>query len=168
MAKLPRTDVWLTPDDVYRRACNRWHVTPQLDAASHEKFKKCAHCITAEQNALTTEWLVDGKPVPVWLNPPNSLLTEFTLRAFNQWEKYNMPILIIMPMQAMTNTQVNDKIWQGVGDGTLGVYGISPRVAFMRIDEPNQSKLSGQKQTEPVKKDTTPQAYGELFFRVRP
>lgn len=161
---IPRTDVWLTPEKNYTESCKRWNIKPVLDAASHKQYKKCEHCITAEQNALTTPWLVDDNPVPVWCNPPNSLLNEFILRALDQWLTYGMPILLFVPMQALSNIPVKAKLWEPfIRRWIVRIEPIAPRVSFIRERDPSQPALD-HVEAKPRKIGNTAQAYTDVFF----
>lgn len=57
-----------TPVDFFDRINEIFHFT--LDVCAEEWNAKVPNYISEEMDGLVTPWLVDGKPVVAWMNPP--------------------------------------------------------------------------------------------------
>ena len=171
MYGMKRTDRWLTPDKIYKNCCKLWGIKPLLDVAADKDFSKCDNYIDKQKNSLTTEWLVKGKKVPVWCNPPNSLLNEFILRALHQWEKHGMSIIMLVPRQAMSNVPIERKLWRKYkapnnDKNIIRTYPISPRISFIRFTIPDQHTIDNTIMPAPRQFSSSPQAYETVWFFV--
>ena len=51
-------------------------------------------------SALDIDWINTYKS-DVWCNPPHSLNEEFVKKAYEQWDKHNINIMMILPANAM-------------------------------------------------------------------
>jgi len=91
-------DEWETPKELYNHLCEKYKIYPQLDACANSKNTKCWWFLG---NALEQEWLLRSRKVDVWCNPPHSKNKEFVKKAYDQWIKYNITIMMILPANAL-------------------------------------------------------------------
>lgn len=99
-------DNYWTPDDVYELLCEQNDIEPLLDVACTEENKKCTKGLS---DSLGRDWVINHLHptiVDVWCNPPNSKLGEFIRKAFEQYDKWGMKIMMIVPANA-----VSSKAW---------------------------------------------------------
>jgi phage N-6-adenine-methyltransferase len=64
------SDRYATPQHVFDY-CNQIFRF-DLDVCAEPETAKCKHYFTAEMDALSRDWIVDGDPVTAWMNPPYS------------------------------------------------------------------------------------------------
>lgn len=109
--KLSESGEWETPLDLYTNLCNKYKIHPYLDVAANKKNSLCRWYHT---NALETDWIIhDELEVPVqdiWCNPPHSKNEEFVKKAYGEWSKYNMNIMMILPANAICTNYAEDFI----------------------------------------------------------
>jgi len=116
---------WWTPDDLYAKICRKTGIYPQLDVAADKRSRKCKYYFSKKQNALKTSWMlcdisnnstkkwVHYRRVPVWCNPPGDQVQRFVNRALDQWMKYDIDIVMLIPVNTITNKKFED-IWHMV------------------------------------------------------
>ena len=93
-----KNDNFVTPWKLYHKWCDRFKIYPELDVAATHENKKCSECITAKENALTTDWILkDGRIVPWWCNHPHTLHEEFIRKADQQVRKFGMIGMMLLP-----------------------------------------------------------------------
>lgn len=125
-SKSSRHDDWWTPEWLFHCLCTIYNVTPLLDVCASYKNSKCYYYFDEQLDALKNDWKIEGEKcrskrdnstyiggsmiVPVWCNPPNSKLGDFLLKAYEQYLKYGMRILMIVP----TNTMSSNAFWDAV------------------------------------------------------
>ena len=124
-------DNYETPDRLYNDLCLKYQIAPRLDICADDINKKCGHFISKKQNALFTEWLLNGKAVDVWANPPGSIQLDFIARAEAQYLKYNINILMILPTRVM-GTPIWDKFIEDDYNRKREYHRITGRPTFLK------------------------------------
>jgi len=109
-SKKSKSDDWWTPKDVFKKLCKMYKFYPELDAAASNRNSLCKWYIDRHVNALVTNWLVKGKKVRVWLNPPNKLLGKMIARTYQQFRDLKIQTMMIVPL----NVQSSRAWWNNV------------------------------------------------------
>ena len=105
--ELSLSDDWETPQKLFDYLCEKYKITPEYDVAATDDNSKCMYLISKEdQDGLTHEWNIQSdiqfpNYADVWCNPPHSKNEEFVKRAYDQWVKHNINIMMILPANAM-------------------------------------------------------------------
>jgi hypothetical protein len=61
--------------------------------------------------ALEEDWLGSKrKKLDVWCNPPHSKTEDFVRKAFEQWKKHNINIMMIIPANSMCTNYAEECI----------------------------------------------------------
>ena len=111
---MKRSDVWLTPDNVFNDLCDYWKFKPNLDVAASKENTKCEYYIDKKMNALDMDWRVYHKHVTnctryektkVWINPPTSQIRDYSYKTEQLFRQhgYDISILMIMPANSFCN-----------------------------------------------------------------
>ena len=132
-SELSKSDDWETPDELYQQLILVSGILPQLDVCATKQNKKCLYYLGESDNALhaNTEWhgnvrnIIKGKKTGVWCNPPHSQTGAFVKKAFEQWQKHNINVLMIMP----TNT-MSSNYWHNYIEGNAEYFAIKGRIRF--------------------------------------
>jgi len=100
--ELSLSDEWETPDVLLQHLWEKYNIHPKLDVAANYTNSKCqCHLL----NGLEQEWTIGDKdPEPnidIWCNPPHSKNEEFVKKAYDQWVKHNINIMMILPANTM-------------------------------------------------------------------
>ena len=85
-------DLWMTPADIFTALDIEFGF--YLDAAASHKSALCAHYLTEQDDALSTEWPANGA---VWINPPYSDITPWVLKASGQCREILQPVVMLVP-----------------------------------------------------------------------
>lgn len=93
----PDEDSYETDLKLIERFEKQYDLHFELDVAATYENRKTFSYTSKEENALLTEWIVTGKKVDVYCNPPHSLNEEFIKRADAQHKKHNINICMIVP-----------------------------------------------------------------------
>ena len=109
-SKASKSDDWWTPKEVFDDLCKMYRFKPKLDASATNKNSLCDWYIDRKTNALVTEWLVNGRKVKVFCNPPNKLLGKFIAKAYEQFKRHKIQIMMIVPL----NVQSSKSWWNNV------------------------------------------------------
>lgn len=130
-------DLFETPWDVYKSLCGKYKVYPQLDVAADHYNKKCEQYIPDDRygGALNNEipehqWTDDS-----WCNPPHSKTGDFVKKAFEQWKKHDINIIMIIP----TNT-MSSHFWHKYIEGHAEYHAIEGRIRFLKNGKPAKYK----------------------------
>jgi len=86
-------DEYGTPDDLFKQVCEFHSVTPELDVCADKLNRKCNMYLS---DALNEDWTA-----AVWCNPPHSKTKQFVQKAYEQWMKHNIDILLIIPANSI-------------------------------------------------------------------
>ena len=90
-------DEWGTPTGLLAKLCVKYKIYPTLDVCASDQNHKLDKYYTKEYNALLQTW-----PVDVWCNPPHSKTEAFVRKAYQEWQKNNINILMIIPTRCMS------------------------------------------------------------------
>jgi len=104
--ELSLSDEWETPDELYQHLCEKYNIHPEYDVAAIDGNSKCMYLIDKEQDSFVKEWGIQSdiqfpNKADVWCNPPHSKNEEFVKRAYDQWVKHNINIMMILPANAL-------------------------------------------------------------------
>lgn len=120
------SDEYWTPDDLYHDIVRRiWGVPCHVDFAATPANSKCGSYMDKDMDALKQNWTADG-----WLNPPNSQLKAFLLKAFEEWKKYRRNIVVLCPMDVFTR-RYTEPIWARIRNGQVKLQPIYKRPSFL-------------------------------------
>jgi len=124
------SDEWETPDELYDAICKMTGVTPTLDVCATYYNHKCDKYIPNDHydGALNKEipehqWTEDS-----WCNAPGKKITKFVKRAVDQWIRYNINILMLIPVNTITNKSFQI-VWDFMKAGNIDIFplfGIRP------------------------------------------
>lgn len=132
------SDEYETPDELYNKLCNDYDIIPHLDVATNQKNSKCEFGLfyaNESHNALNYEWHHPELDISVnvWCNPPHSLNEKFVRKAFEQWQKHNINIMMLLPC----NTQ-SSKYWHECIEGVAEYHPIKGRIRFLVGGKPSK------------------------------
>ena len=167
-----RSDVWLTPDDIYKELCEYWEFEPNIDVAASSENTKCKYFIDEKQNALVTDWVkhrlhqnIDFHRTKVWLNPPTSKIREYSeaVEAHFRNHKREIEILMIMPANSFCNPYQKRLFLEHLESGNLKIRPIYGKIQFLKgTQNPEQKTLAKFK---PHKVGVAAQNWISLMFR---
>lgn len=102
-------DELITPDDIVKQ-CLKIHgfnfIT--LDICADQNNTKADMFISKRINALTRNWIVKkqkktNKDFVIWVNAPHSQNKEFVEKACEQWQRCDMNIVMLLPVNTLTS-----------------------------------------------------------------
>jgi len=96
--ELSLSDEWETPKELYNHLCMKYKLNPKLDVACTSD-----NCITGRMlplDSLIIDWNT-GDKCDVWCNPPHTLNEDFVKKAYEQWQKHNINIMMILPANSL-------------------------------------------------------------------
>lgn len=111
-SKKSKSDEWWTPDDVFESLCKQYGMKCMVDVACTLENSKCPVGCWYDwgKNALERDWnYMDKKRRrrtnwDVWCNPPNSQLSAFIKKAYEQYKKWKkLRIMMIVPANAVSS-----------------------------------------------------------------
>lgn len=120
-------DNYQYPPRDYNKLIEKYQIFPKLDVCADSINRMCLNYITKAENALVTEWLVNGKPVTFWANPPGTLQLKFIERAELQVRKYGMDGMMIVPTRVM-----GTPIWHKYIEDKREYHAIQGRPCFLK------------------------------------
>lgn len=120
-SKKSKNDNYWTETKWFEELCKKEKLVPLLDVCATNNSTKCYYWIDRKLNALKCDWIIntgkcywkrDGglyfgryyngkKKVVIWCNPPHSKTKEFVLKAHEQWKKFGITILMIVPANSI-------------------------------------------------------------------
>jgi len=122
------SDEYETPDYIIAELSRQHGIFPKVDVCA-AKINKCANGL---DNSLELNWFDPiSNHYDFWCNPPHSKTKEFVLKADEQWQKFNLNIMMIIPANAVTT-----KYFETVLDN-VEYYPISGRITFLVNGEPS-------------------------------
>ncbi|UVF62466.1 DNA adenine methyltransferase [Nitrososphaeria virus YSH_922147] len=103
-----------------------------LDVASTKENFKGIERLT---DGLVEDWILNSNPLytDVWCNPPHSKNEQFVRKAFEQWQKHNINIMMLLPC----NTQ-SSKYWHECIEGVAEYHPIKGRIRFLVDGKPSK------------------------------
>jgi len=106
--ELSLSDEWETPQELIDYLCEKYKITIRLDVACTDKNSKCVY---GYFDALNKEWYgPNSESFDVWCNPPHSKNEEFVKKAYDQWVKHNINIMMILPANSMCTNYADNWI----------------------------------------------------------
>ena len=143
-SKKSKSDDWWTPKKVFKKLCKMYNFYPILDAAASNRNSLCKWYIDRHTNALVIDWMVKGKKVLVWLNPPNKQLGKFIARTYQQFTDHGIKTMMIVPL----NVQSSKSWWRNVQEPKergerIFVRPIEGRIPFKNHGYGSQSSING-------------------------
>ena len=167
-----RSDVWLTPDNIFTELCEYWNFIPNIDVAASSENTKCKYFIDKNQDALITDWAqyrlkqkIDFHKTKVWLNPPTSKIREYSEMVKLHFVKYgnDIEILMIMPANSFCNPYQERLFLPLLESGELKIRPIYGKIQFLKgTQDPEQHTLAKFK---PHKVGVAAQNWISLMFR---
>lgn len=121
------SDEYETPDELYHSLCEKYHIEPHYDVACNVDNVKCFAGLTHSLDD-NIHWTRD-----VWCNPPHSKNEEFVRKAYLEWIRNNINILMILP----TNT-MSSKYWHECIEGNAEYHPIKGRIRFLVDGKPSE------------------------------
>lgn len=104
-SELSLSDEWETPFELYTHLCEKYNIHPELDVACTIKNKKCRIYYARDMEDPIDGGFMDGLVFnwhsDVWCNPPHSKNKEFVRKAYDEWVKHNINVLMILPANAL-------------------------------------------------------------------
>lgn len=122
------SDEYETPTSLFDDLCKSYNIEPKLDVACTQENKKCFFRITKEENALNRMW-----PYDVWCNPPHTMNEEFVRKAYDQWLKTNINVMMILPANTCSSLY-----WHQCVQGSAEIHPIKGRIKFLVNGEPSK------------------------------
>ncbi len=109
-SKKSKSDNWWTPKLDYKKLCKIYSFFALLDVCATNASSKCKWYLDREIDALNVDWLVKGKLVLCFCNPPNKQLGKFIDRCYQQFKELGIKTMLIVPL----NTQTSKAWWRSV------------------------------------------------------
>ncbi len=144
-SKKSKSDEWWTPREFVEEQEYEHDMLFEVDVACN--YRNC-RCMTGITDALNDDWnipstLKNRKWGDVWCNPPNSKLKYFLPRAFKQWNRYGMRIMMIVPANVMSSKAFWDAVEIPRRKGRRITYEpVYKRISF--LDNGKKSKFSAR------------------------
>lgn len=120
-------DMYETPNRLFNELCLKYDFIPEADMSATKENTKCKIYFTEEDDALRKNWVFSK----VWCNPPHSKTEEFVRKAYSQWLKYHIEIMMIIP----TNT-MSSRFWHECIEGIAEYHAVEGRPRFLRYGKP--------------------------------
>jgi phage N-6-adenine-methyltransferase len=130
------SDEYETPIELCYRLWDQYNWNPRLDVAANDNNHKCVHWL---DDALEQDWLdfddctdIEIKS-DIWCNPPHSLNESFVRKAYLEWIRNDLNIMMIIP----TNT-MSSKYWHECIEGMAEYHPIKGRIRFLVDGKPSK------------------------------
>ncbi len=138
LANIGVNDEYGTPPLLFLEACKKFHINPVVDYAASEINHLCDRYYTKKQNSLTKSWTESG-----FLNPPYSMAKEFMGKAYSEWKKHKIDLLILVYSKTDTDW------WHRFVENKAEVHFQKGRIKF--LDNNGNVKLDkhGREQSSP-------------------
>ena len=117
------SDDYKTPRDLYLHLCTEYNVEPKLDVCATSRNRQCVRYIGELADALAEDydWTSDS-----WCNPPHSKTGAFVKKAYEQWRKHNINIIMIIPANS-----ISSNYWHEFIEGNAEYHPIHGRIQFL-------------------------------------
>lgn len=124
-----KSDEYETRCEQFVELCRKHHMHPQLDVAAKSTNTKCKWYLP-KPFGLTNDWLAPRKKkVDIWCNPPNSLTQKFIEKAFEQYQKLKINIMLFIPIHATVTKNGIKRIWE---DNRVELHPVHPTPKFLK------------------------------------
>ncbi len=129
-SEISLSDEHYTPKELAWSLFKKYKITPKLDVAATHDYHLCQYYFTKEDDALKQEWLIKAgtKKTGVFCNPPNSLTQKFIVKAHEQWKKYNINILLLIPINSTVTKNGEKYIWN---EESVEIHPVLPTPRFI-------------------------------------
>jgi len=116
-----KSDDYKTPRDLYLDLCVTYDVDPNLDVCANGRNRQCVRYIDEYGDSLKKDWGWD-----VWCNPPHSKTGAFVEKAYEQWKKNNINIIMLIPANS-----ISSNYWHEFIEGNAEYHPVRGRVQFL-------------------------------------
>lgn len=127
------SDEYETPKELFDNLCYQYRISPRLDVCANDLNSKCHWHIPKALDGLTLSWKTTDGYVDVWCNPPHSKNEEFVRKAYDQWMKNNMNIIMILPANTCSSLY-----WHQCIQGNAEIHPIKGRIRFLVNGKPSE------------------------------
>jgi len=106
---------WWTEYSLFKFLCKTYHFRPNCDMAATEANSLCGYFYDKELDALKQiKWKFprSKKRLRGFLNPPNNKIGKFLLKAYEQYDKFGIQTMMIVP----SNVEGTTSWWKAVED----------------------------------------------------
>jgi len=121
-------DEWETQDELFTSLCKKYKIYPDTDVCATDDNSKCSGYIDREMDCLRHEFQYHDEGL--WCNPPHSKTKQFVKKMCEQWKKYNIPIMMIIPANSMCTSYASKYI-----EGKAEYHPIFKRPQFLQNGE---------------------------------
>ena len=121
-------DEFWTPRPLYESLIEKYDFNPILDVAATKENKRCSLFLT---DALHKSWNYAGQDV--WCNPPHSMTDDFIARAEQQFNRWRMKIMMIVPANVGGTI-----MFQKYVEGHREYHFIAGRPKFLKFGRPSK------------------------------
>jgi len=124
---------WWTPDHLYESICRMTGIFPQLDVAADAESRKCINYFSEQYDALNQDWILTNistnttkknilkEKTDVWCNPPGDKVQKFVDKALEQWTKWDINIVMLIPVNTITNKNF-ENVWKlAMSENTIDI-----------------------------------------------
>jgi phage N-6-adenine-methyltransferase len=101
-------DEWETPKRLFFELCQKYKIYPDTDVCATDDNSKCIGYVDKEMDCMKHDFRYHDEGL--WCNPPHSKTEQFVKKMHEQWEKWNIPILMIIPANSVC-TKYFEKIY---------------------------------------------------------
>ena len=99
-----------------------------IDVCATRENSKCVLYFTEKDNGLVQSWDQD-----IWCNPPHSMTGDFVRKAYSEWLKNNINIMLLIP----ANT-VSTVYWHEYIEDIAEYHAVKGRIRFLRDGLPSK------------------------------
>ena len=125
------SDEYETPLELFESLNLKYNLETELDVCCDDKNIKGTFRLP-DGNSLDYEWK-NAYSSDIWCNPPHSLNDVFVRKAYEQWKKHNINIMMIIP----TNT-MSSRYWHECIEGIAEYHPIKGRIRFLVDGKPSK------------------------------
>ena len=122
------SDEWETPKYLFDEFCEKYSIHPMIDVCATRESSKCVLYFTEKDNGLVQSWDQD-----IWCNPPHSMTGDFVRKAYSEWLKNNINIMLLIP----ANT-VSTVYWHEYIEDIAEYHAVKGRIKFLRDGLPSR------------------------------
>ena len=125
---LSLSDEYETPHDVFNSICEKYEIIPIVDVCATVENKKCSEFFDVNSDGLTSDWLYD-----VWCNPPHSMTGKFVEKAYNEWQRNDITVIMLIPANTCSS-----KYWHDYIEGNAEYHAVKGRIRFLHNGSPSE------------------------------
>lgn len=125
-----KSDEFYTPKSLAISLFKKYKINPKLDVCATHRYHLCRYYFTKEDDALKQEWLIKAgtKKTGVFVQPPNSLTQKFIAKASEQYYRYNLNIIMLIPINSTVTKNGVKYLWE---DSNVEIYPVIPTPRFI-------------------------------------